>query len=82
MSYEAWGESDARPWPVSTPVSGEVLQRVMLTLQDEPIPADEVAKRANLGLCATYEALVHLHDRGIAFMSQEPITRRIEGWLR
>lgn len=53
---------------------------VMLALKPEPEPAEQIAQRAKLGRNQTYQALVHLYDRGMAFMSQESVTRRIEGW--
>jgi DNA-binding IclR family transcriptional regulator len=58
----------------------QILDSVLLALNPEPAPAERIAERANLGRNQTYQALVHLYDRGLAFMSQEPVTRRIEGW--
>jgi len=63
-------------------MSPHIVEAVMLALTDKPTKAEEIAKRANLGRNQTYQALVRLHDAGIAFMSQQPITRRIEGWQR
>ena len=64
-------------------MSPDITDLVLLALlPDVPTPAEEVAKRANLGRDQTYQALVHLHDRGLAFMAQEPRTRRMEGWTR
>lgn len=58
------------------------IDAVMLALTNEPMPAEEIAKRANLSRNQTYQALVRLHDAGMAFMAQEAETRRIEGWQR
>lgn len=61
-------------------MSPAIIDAVLLALPQEPEPAEAIAARANLGRNQTYQALVHLHDRGLAFISQEAVTRRIEGW--
>lgn len=63
-------------------MSPAIVDRVMLALTDDPTPAEEIAKRANLGRNQTYQALVRLHDIGIAFMSQGINTQRMEGWQK
>lgn len=58
----------------------QIVDRVMLALPTEPEPAHRIAKRANLDICQTYQALVRLYDSGLAFMAQERKTGRMEGW--
>ena len=63
------------------PISPDIVARVRRALPEfDPLPAEQIAQRANLGRSQTYQALVHLYDRGQAYMSQAPVTRRIEGW--
>lgn len=63
-------------------MSPQVVDRVMLALPREPLPAHEVARRANLGICQTYQALVHLYDRGQAFIARDERNDNhgIAGW--
>lgn len=60
----------------------ELVDRVMLALTPEPSKAEEIAARANLGRCQTYQALAHLHDRGIAHieLGAQGDYRRVVGW--
>ena len=58
----------------------QILDSVLLALKPDPEPAERIAERANLGRNQTYQALVRLYDAGLAFMSQEPRTQRMEGW--
>jgi hypothetical protein len=61
-----------------------LVDRVMLSLTDEPTKAEVIAKRANLGICQTYQALVRLYDSGRAFIARGSGNDHhcIEGWQR
>ena len=63
-------------------MSPVIVKKVLSALTENPARAELVAKRANLGREQTYQALVRLYDQGVAFMSQEPYTARMEGWQK
>lgn len=57
---------------------------VLLTLTEEPMKAEAIAEKANLGICQTYQALVRLYDRGNAFIVRGAGNdhHAVSGWTR
>jgi len=66
---------------VSEGVDTELVERVYHALGSEPATAPRVAMRAQVTTEQAYQALVRLYDEGLAFLWQEPVTRRMR-WQR